>query len=95
MKKILYIEDDPVAMTYMTQLIQRMGHTIITATTGESGLAKAFAERPDLILIDLLLPGLDGFELTIKMGSSETLKHTPIIATTATPNEDDQQLATM
>ncbi|HMW31944.1 MAG TPA: diguanylate cyclase [bacterium] len=95
MKKILYIEDDPVAMTYMTQLIQRMGHTIITATTGESGLAKAFAERPDLILIDLLLPGLDGFELTIKMRSSETLKHTPIIATTATPNEDDQQLATM
>ncbi len=95
MKKILYIEDDPVSTIFVSKIIQKMGHEVVTANTSELGLSKAYAERPDLILMDVMLPGLDGFEMTMKMRNSETLKHTPIIAITGTHNAGDEQIATI
>ncbi len=93
MRKILYIEDDPVSVIFISKIIEKMGHQIVTASTSEDGLAKAYAERPDLILMDIFLPGLDGFETTMKIRQSETLKHIPIIAITSTHNPGDRQLA--
>jgi diguanylate cyclase (GGDEF)-like protein len=93
MKKILYIEDDPVSVIFIAKIVEKIGHQIITASSSEDGLAKAYAERPDLILMDIFLPGLDGFETTMRIRQSEMLKHIPIIAITATHNPGDRQLA--
>src|SRR6476661_4587582 len=65
MSKILIVEDNPTNMTLATFLVQSVGHTVISATDAEAGLTLAHAEQPDLILMDIQLPGMDGLEATM------------------------------
>ena len=68
--KILVIEDEPNNMMLITIILKKYGHEPIEAFTGEEGLEKAAASRPDLILMDIRLPGIDGFETgMMKKGS--------------------------
>lgn len=92
-KKILYIEDDLTAQALVTRIIRGMGLEIHTAHTSEEGYAKALADPPDLILMDLMLPGLDGFETTTKIRHTDALKHIPIVAVSALSSEEERQLA--
>jgi diguanylate cyclase (GGDEF)-like protein len=93
LKKILYIEDDPVSQAVIGKLVERMGHQMIGAVTSEEGLEKAYSEKPDLIMMDIHLPGLDGYEATIKLKNSESLRDIPIIAITANNHPTDRQSA--
>ena len=93
MKKILYIEDDPVSMILITKIVDKMGHQIIPALNSEEGIAKAYAYKPDLILMDIFLPGVDGLETTMHIRSSDKLSHIPVIAITAGQSPGDQELA--
>ncbi len=93
MKRILYIEDDPVSQAVISKLVEKMGHAITSAKSSEEGLERAYAEKPDLILMDIHLPGLDGYEATIKLKNSESLKDIPIIAITSNNNPSDRQQA--
>ncbi|MFA4956120.1 MAG: response regulator [Candidatus Methanoperedens sp.] len=81
--KVLIVEDDPNNMELMTIVLKHYGHETIGAFTGESGIEKAAASRPDLILMDINLPGIDGFETTRRMRKIESILHVPIIAITA------------
>ena len=83
MAKILYIEDIPDNATLAQKLLTSQGHEFLWAKSGEEGLAMALEKQPDLILLDLGLPDVDGQTLSIWLRGEETLEKTPIIVLTA------------
>ena len=91
MGKILIIEDNPANLTLTEYLVQFVGHTVISATDAEAGLAMARAEQPDLILMDIQLPGMDGLEATGLLKSDEATRAIPVIALTALVMKGDEE----
>ncbi len=83
MKKVLVIEDNEINLYLMRTILQKLGYQVIEAQDGFTGVELAIAERPDLILMDIQLPGLDGYEATKKIRSIEETKDIPIIAITS------------
>ncbi|MFA4958224.1 MAG: response regulator [Candidatus Methanoperedens sp.] len=84
--KILVVEDDPNHMMLMKIILQYYGHDSIEAFTGAEGIEKTFNSRPDIVLMNLKLPGIDGFEAARKI--REVMKDIPIIAITSYSMED-------
>lgn len=91
--KILYVEDNDDNVYVVRNRLRRAGFTVLVATDGEEGLAMAAAERPDLILMDLSLPGLDGWEVTRRLKAAPETKHIPIIAVSAHAMAGDPEKA--
>lgn len=83
MASILVIEDNPTNMELMVYLLKAFGHAPLEAEDGETGLAIAHWESLDLILCDLQMPGLDGFEVARQLKSDPTLPKIPLVAITA------------
>jgi signal transduction histidine kinase len=83
MPKILHIEDDPANRLLVRKLLQNAGHEVVEAADGLEGVRLAFTDRPDLVLVDLNIPGLDGFEVTLRLRGDEALAGVPIVAITA------------
>jgi len=83
MPRILHIEDDPANRLLVRKLLQAAGHEVIDAADGLEGVRLAFAERPDLVLVDLNIPGLDGFEVALRLRGEPSLADVPIVAITA------------
>jgi threonine synthase len=82
-KRVLYVEDDPRNMSYVSRIVQNEGHELIEAESGEVGWEKVINERPDLVLMDLRLPGeLDGIELTRRIKAEPALTQIPIVVLT-------------
>jgi len=82
-KRILYIEDNPSNMLLVRRIIEAEGYEMLEATDGETGWDTIVRERPDFILMDLYLPGIDGLELTRIVKSDPQLQSIPIIVLTA------------
>jgi two-component system cell cycle response regulator DivK len=91
MATVLVVEDNPANMTLAVLLLQREGHTVITAPDAEAGLTLARAERPDLILMDVQLPGMDGLEATALLKRDEATRAIPVIALTALAMKGDEE----
>lgn len=87
-KKILFVDDEPDQVTMVSLRLAKNGYTVVSAADGEEGLRKAFEEKPDLILMDVLMPGLDGFEVCRRLRKDPATKHIPIISTTAAGVDD-------
>lgn len=83
MPTILHIEDDPSNRLLVSKLLSKGGYQVIDAVDGLDGIRKARAERPDLILVDIAIPGLDGYEVTLRLRSEPSLNDVPIVAITA------------
>ena len=83
MPRILHIEDDPANRLLVRKLLQSAGHEVVEASDGLDGVRLACAERPDLVLVDLNIPGLDGFEVTLRLRGEPSLAGVPIVAITA------------
>ena len=83
MKRILHIEDNPSNRKVVQHVLRQTDYDLIEAVDGEQGLEMAFNENPDLILLDMQLPKLSGFEVAEKLKADERSKHIPIIAVTA------------
>lgn len=92
MKKILVVEDTEFNRDLMVQLLED-DYQIATAADGEAGIALAEQERPDLILMDLSLPKIDGWEATRRIKATPTLAQVPIIALTAHAMQGDEERA--
>jgi CheY-like chemotaxis protein len=75
----------------LSRRLHRRGFTILLAETGEEGLTITFAQRPDLILMDISLPGLDGWDVTRRIKADDRLRTIPIIALTAHAMPTDRQ----
>ena len=92
-KRILLVEDQEDARRIVRDLLAVSDYELVEATTGEEGLALAERERPDLILMDIQLPGLDGYEVTRRIKANPALNHIPIIAVTSYALSGDDQKA--
>ena len=82
-KLILVVEDQEDNRRIMRDLLTSVGYEVIEAVTGEEGVAAADTHRPDLILMDIQLPGLDGYEATRQIKANPDLEHIPIIVVTS------------
>jgi two-component system cell cycle response regulator DivK len=91
MAKILVVEDNPTNMTLAVFLLESKGHTVLTATDAEAGLALARDEHPNLILMDIQLPGIDGLEATQQLKRDEMTRAIPVIALTALAMKGDEE----
>ncbi len=90
MAKVLVVEDNAANLTLATFLLKSVGHEIISATDAETGVALARSEHPDLILMDIQLPGMDGLEATGLLKSDEATRAIPVIALTALAMKGDE-----
>lgn len=91
MAKVLVVEDNPANMTLATFLLQSVGHTVLPATDAETGLTLARAEQPDLILMDIQLPGMDGLQATGMLKEDDSTRGIPVIALTALAMKGDEE----
>jgi len=91
--KILYVEDNDDNIYMLRSRLVRAGHTVIVATDGAQGVAMAASEQPDLVLMDLSLPVVDGWEAARRIKVSPETSRIPIIALTAHAMSGDQEKA--
>ena len=91
MSTILYIEDNPLNMRLVRKLIHSFGFNFIEALDGLSGLYLAQQQVPDLILVDINLPDIDGLEVTSRLKSNSALRHIPVVALTANAMHGDRE----
>jgi two-component system cell cycle response regulator DivK len=91
MAKVLIVEDNPANMKLAAFLLQSAGHTVLSATDAEVGLALARDEHPNLILMDIQLPGLDGLEATVLLKRDDATRDIPVIALTALAMKGDEE----
>jgi two-component system cell cycle response regulator DivK len=83
MARILLVEDNEMNRDMLSRRLQRKGYSVLIALDGEQGLAKAYSEMPDLILMDISLPFIDGYEVTRRLKANPRTRHIPVIALTA------------
>ena len=91
MARVLIVEDNPTNMTLAVFLLESAGHTVLSATDAEAGLTLARDECPDLILMDMQLPGMDGLEATALLKGADATRGTPVIALTALAMKGDEE----
>jgi len=88
-KKILIVEDDKFLRELIVQKLIKEGYDIAEAVDGEKGLKSIKDEKPDLVLLDLILPGIDGFEVLAKMKEDVAMAQTPVIILSNLGQKDD------
>ena len=89
-KNILVVDDSPTERFFAVNLLTKAGYEVSTAENGEEGIAKAKAIKPDLILMDVVMPGLNGFQATRTLTRDEDTKDIPIIVCTTKGQETDK-----
>jgi signal transduction histidine kinase len=90
-RKILIVDDDPVNCAMLAAALDQLGFIACQAASGAEGVVRARAEQPDLALMDLTMPGMDGLETTRQMRATPELKHIPVIAVSASATEEKEQ----
>ncbi len=93
MKRILYVEDDEDSAYMLTRRLKKAGYEVLMAPSGEEGVALAAKEGPDLILMDVNLPGIDGYEALRQIRSVSNLAQVPIIIVSANAMTSDSAKA--
>jgi two-component system, cell cycle response regulator DivK len=91
MARILIIEDNENNLYLQTFILQKNGHEILQARSGESGIARAAEELPDLILLDIQLPGMDGYTVAEALRKNPAMMNTPIVAVTSYAMTGDRE----
>lgn len=89
-KKVLIIEDDPSFLRAVSHIIEKEGYSVITASNGMTGLRMATESKPDLLILDVMLPGLDGFEICNRLRNEAQTAKLPIIMLSAKGQETDK-----
>lgn len=90
-KKVLVVDDEPDVLALLTLMLKSQGYNVITAIDGQEALEKARKEAPDLILLDVMLPKMDGYKVARMLKFDENFSHIPIILLTAKIQEKDRQ----
>ena len=88
--RVLVVEDNPVNLELITEVLMQEGYQVLTAQSAEAGLRLAVAGRPDLILMDMQLPGMTGYEVTHRLKANPATAAIPVIALTAYAMRGDE-----
>jgi twitching motility two-component system response regulator PilH len=89
-KKILIVDDSATDRQFLIETLSKQGYQCITANSGDEGIAKSKSEKPDLVLMDIIMPGTDGFKATRAITHDEATKHIPVIVCTSKKLETDK-----
>jgi len=89
-RKILIVDDSPTNRHVLSGILTRHGYRCVTAENGEEAIAKSKSENPDLILMDVVMPGMDGFRATRTITRDEATKHIPVILCTSKDQDTDR-----
>lgn len=88
--KILVVDDSPTDRQFLLEMLAKQGYQVVTAESGEEAIVKAQSEMPDLILMDVVMPGLNGYQATRTITRDEATKHIPVIMCTSKNAETDK-----
>ena len=90
MARILIVDDSPTQALSLTKILKKHGHEILTAKNGAEGIEVAKAELPDLVLMDVVMPGVNGFQATRQITKNPSTSHIPVIIVTTKDQETDR-----
>ncbi|MCV4213852.1 twitching motility response regulator PilH [Pseudomonas cichorii] len=90
MARILIVDDSPSQLLGIQRIVEKLGHQILTATDGAAGVETAKAELPDLVLMDVVMPNLNGFQATRTLARDEATRHIPVILVTTKDQDTDR-----
>jgi len=90
MARVLIVDDSPTETYKLTTMLEKHGHVVIAAETGEDGVSVAKKELPDVVLMDIVMPGLNGFQATRQLRKSDETAHIPVIIVTTKDQETDR-----
>ena len=90
MSKILIVDDSPTETHILSQMLDKNGYQVVTAESGEAGVEVAKKELPDLVLMDVVMPGLNGFQATRQLKKEATTAHIPVVIVTTKDQETDK-----
>lgn len=90
MARILIVDDSPSQLMGIRRLVEKLGHEVVTAEDGAAGVEVAKRELPDLILMDVVMPNLNGFQATRSITRESTTKHIPIVLVTTKDQDTDR-----
>jgi len=90
MSKVLVVDDSPTEIFQFKDILETLGHEVITADNGSDGVAKAISDLPDLVLMDIVMPGMNGFQATRKICKAAETKHIPVIIVSSKDQETDK-----
>ena len=89
-KKIMVVDDSPTERAFMEGMLKKRGYDVLLVDSGEIAIERAKSEQPDLILMDVVMPGLNGFQATRAITRDEKTKHIPVIICTTKDQETDK-----
>ncbi len=88
--KVMVVDDSPTERHFLSEILTKQGYQVIMAESGEEAMEKAKSQKPDLILMDVVMPGLNGFQATRAISRDDETKHIPIIMCTSKGQETDK-----
>jgi twitching motility two-component system response regulator PilH len=89
-KNVLVVDDSPTDRQFLSDLLSKSGYQVTTAENAEQAIAKAKSEKPDLVLMDVVMPGQNGFQATRALTKDEATKHIPVIICTSKGQDTDK-----
>jgi twitching motility two-component system response regulator PilH len=89
-RKVLVVEDSATDLHYLSDVLAKGGYRVILANSGEEALVKVKSERPDLVLMDVVMPGMSGFQAVRQITRDDETKHIPVIICTSKKQESDR-----
>jgi twitching motility two-component system response regulator PilH len=90
MARVLIVDDSPTETHKISSILDKHGHEVLTAESGEEGVIAAKQHLPDVILMDIVMPGLNGFQATRQLSKNESTSHIPVIIVTTKDLESDR-----
>ena len=90
MPKILIVDDSQTEIFQFKEMLEKLGYEVITADNGRDGVSKAISEQPDIVLMDIVMPDMNGFQATRQIARGEATKHIPVIIVSSKNQETDK-----
>lgn len=90
MARVMVVEDSPSTFEAFRQALEKAGHQVIAAADGNEAIARAKAEKPDLVLMDIVMPEMNGFQATRRLTSNPDTSHIPVVMVTTKDQETDK-----
>lgn len=89
-KKVLVVDDSPTERFFLADLLTKGGHTVVTADSGDDAINKSREHKPDVILMDVVMPGVNGFQITRQITRDPEIGHIPVIICSSKDQETDR-----